>query len=248
MAFAFNNAQPSWTTAQQLWLLEQIHDGRTQREIYDDFTAEESDSRPETVERWVGKFGAFKKRLQRLTRSGADLQDSSNESKMPKFDLATVQGRYDYWVYLAQTTKALATRTQALQMIEKLAPRIRATGDDDMTWQQALVKGRYVPGDFHTFAEVVGLEVQNQIQQGEVEQVTSFLTDLLRLLPTNRRVETIKGMCDESLLMKLRTAETSVERTSRLLTELRGLDKTEADQLTRMAGEIDGEDNNETLG
>jgi len=130
MAFAFNKQHPEWTTAQQLWILGQVDEDRTQRQIFDELSAEQSATRPEDAECWDGSFSAFKKRLQRLTKNGIDPAIDTDTGQKFDFDLATARGRYDYWVWLAKTTTAQGTRTQALQMIEKLAPQFGGeTGD-----------------------------------------------------------------------------------------------------------------------
>ena len=129
MTFAFNNQHSEWDVQQQVWILAQISESRTQQAIYDDLTAEESPNRPAEVGRWNGSFNAFKKRAHRLTKNGIDPAIDLDTGQKHDFDLGTPRGRYDYWLWLAKTTADRTTRVQALQMIEKLAPQFEENPD-----------------------------------------------------------------------------------------------------------------------
>jgi len=172
-SFGFENPRREWNTLQQLWILGRVGEGHTQQDIYDDFTAEESPNRPPDIERWGGTFGAFKKRVQRLTKNGVDPAIDTNTGQKCEFDLATARGRYDYWVWLAKTTSSLPARIQALQMIEKLA--LQHSEPDDITRHDIETHGIHLLDNPHIFVEMIAFQLCEKVEAGETEWVANTL-------------------------------------------------------------------------
>ncbi len=187
MEYGFENTQPDWSTAQQLWILAQVTDGKTQRAIYDELVASDSVERPANVERWKGTFGAFKKRLQRLTRNGIDPAIDTETGERCEFDLGTARGRYDYWIWLAKTTTSTTTRMQALTMIEKLAPRFDSDQDIEAgsvgTFQS---HGQHIIVDWKMFTDLIVLGLREQVDAGHGDVAVQFLCDILSNMPDIR--------------------------------------------------------------
>lgn len=243
MSFAFNDSQPSWTTAQQIWLLTKVKDGCTQRELYEAFTSEDSKTRPTNVPLWTGKFGAFKKRLQRLTRNSTELQLAITNESMPDLDLGTTVGRYQYWVWLAKTTAATDTRTQALQMIEKLAPQFQVdNGELQERTEEMLIGGHKILADAHTFAEVVSDQLTRALSEKCDQWCIDALTDWLTSHPTI--IQPVLERVVEVHPLRIVKNETQSEKLMRLRTELRALTEAEVRILEDERDlEIEGDEN-----
>lgn len=179
--FGFENSQPEWNTQQQLWILAQISEHYTQRDIYNSLTDKKSNIRPVEVDYWTGTFEAFKKRLQRLTKNGIDPAIDTNTGQKCEFDLGTANGRYDYWVWLAKTTTALPTRIQALQMIEKLAPQHNKA--NDTIRQEIETYSTQLLSNPHIFVEIIALQLQEKLEANETEWIINTLISWICSVP-----------------------------------------------------------------
>ncbi len=187
MEYGFENTQPDWSTAQQLWILAQVTDGKTQQAIYDELIAHVPVERPVNVERWEGTFGAFKKRLQRLTRNGIDPAIDTETGERCEFNLGTARGRYDYWIWLAKTTTSTTTRMQALTMIEKLAPRFCGDRDTKVgSLGSFQSNGQFIVVDWQMYTDLVILALREQANAGRIDVAVRFLCDILSNMPDIR--------------------------------------------------------------
>lgn len=242
MTFAFNNRNPEWDTAQQLWILEQVTEGRTQQEIWSDLTAKESDARPEEVGRWAGSFNAFQKRCRRLTKNGIDPAINLDTGQKFDFDLGTPRGRYDYWLWLAKSTTDQKTRVQALQMIEKLSEQDTDTLQRKQEEREEMVRGgREILNDWNAFCEVVTVQLKSAVEEGYEEAVSNFLFTLLgTAIPgiyKNLFMRFAKS--DLTLIPSLLAEETSEERLKRIFMEVRSLSDNEKVQLELLVDDFD---------
>jgi hypothetical protein len=248
--YAFQNPLPEWSTAQQLFVLGQIDEGKTQREVYNEFTAETS-TRPGNVERWTGTFAAYKRRLQRLTKNGIDPGIDLDTGEKRKFDLSLARGRYDWWLWLAQSTTDRSTRLSAMTMVEKLAPKFGGDTDDAVTAREIQKRGYHLLNDFQLFGEVVSMTILERVDC-QADEVTTLLSEIIcsSNMPCDIRNEVIKRAvsCSTLELAGAKESETATEKIDRLRCELQSLSEADLAILERIddnessGGDSDGGD------
>jgi len=156
-----------WSLRQQIWIMQMLQD-YSYRTIYNALIAEQSDLRPFEIPQWYGSYEAFRYRCRRLLKI---IRSKSLMATDFGFDLETEEGRYQYWIWLAQNAQSESVRIQALQKLEEIMARRK----------QTTLTNKSIT-DWPTFLETLVVLLHDRAQSHS-DQITQFIINLLRLLP-----------------------------------------------------------------
>jgi hypothetical protein len=229
---AYFAPQYPFGSEQEQWILLMLARGIPQAEIYRTLSGE-GEGRPSGVERWGGSYGAFRKRLARLTKGNSSrntpgLVRHPNGEQQP-VDMSTIQGQLLWLQRLINSSNTKGgEKLRAFEMLRELQNRLDGEKSNDGTAEYAremLIGGHKIMADACAFAEVVSNQLTHALAEGYDSWCVDVLTEWLTSHPSivQRVVERVVDVHP----MRIVKDETSSEKLFRLRSELQSLSEAE---------------------